>query len=157
MMWWLHVAHAVIAWARSSCGLYTQAAVAFVFQCVGVGIVIAEIRDGRRNVDELKRTFRAIEAARREAQAEVAASNPAREPTAGTWTSMEEWATDAAAALNAPHLHAYAALNALDAKIGELADQLNEFREHPYRPWVGAALLFLGILVAFTGALSGVH
>ncbi|MED5812925.1 hypothetical protein VST63_11190 [Mycolicibacterium sp. 050232] len=150
---------ALIDWLASPTGLRTQAVVALTFQVVGFALVVAEILEARRDYRQMVGRFDEIdnellaglqtkldnETVKQRIVENVRSASGWGKLVALFITPMTQAHVDMATELHAAALK----------KIHELATR-HEGRAHPWRPWVGALFLLLGIFFSFTGQYMGV-
>lgn len=160
----------LIKWATTPAGLRAQAVGAFVCQLVGFAILVVEIVEARGDFRRLVDRFRQIDRAMaaqiksytdadywREEPSIVALMERGKSLPRG-WRPLGKWLFDAylSVFVGGPFSAVLTLYAGMWAKLHEVVVQ-NDVRKHPWRPWVGAAFLFFGILMSFTGQFLGIR
>lgn len=151
----------MIEWATSVAGIRTQAVLAMVCQIVGFFIVVMEIVEARSDFRRLVRRFGEFD---QQMISDYHAMIDSDAIETRIKTSIESAGESLGPRLKqalvellkAPAEANMPLINSLLSKIHEVAELNNDTRAHPWRPWVGAGFLLLGIMFSFTGQMLGV-
>ena len=137
-------------WFDTSAGLYTQTALALVFQLIGVALVVEDVRSARRRLDRLTTRFRKIDL---ETKLEIKRLD--REVYDEKGEIRQD--VDFHDLFAAPFLTLQAITGSLTQKADALADQQDEYHGRGWTAWIGPVSLLLGIAFSATAALLAIE